>query len=378
MRAPLPRAGLQPLWQAIGSWTRCSCRPVSTESIRSTKVLLSDFADKHQSASSTVSLIQQVLTTPQHAADLSRLREATSHSTLWEDPVEAAGLLQQLSVLEKRDAVAAQLLQTLNDTKELFDMAMDENDVNLLRDCVETVGAADVTAKALRAELLLSEPTDSSSCFLEIHAGAGGTESGDWVEMLLRMYSRWTESHPDGYRVEVVHAVLGEEAGYRSVCLRIEGSYAYGWLKTEGGVHRLVRISPFDNQSRRHTSFAQVRVFPLAVHGGAKATAAAMEIFAKDLRIDTYRASGPGGQHVNKTESAIRITHLPTNIVVQCQSDRSQHRNKDTAMDMLRARLLQLELLKEDEEKKKYTQGLGDNTWGSQIRSYVLHPYKVC
>ncbi|ETV67601.1 peptide chain release factor 2 [Aphanomyces astaci] len=369
------RQASRALWRRIEPWTRCQVRQLATESTRSTKALVSDFMDKYQSASSTVSLIHQVLATPQHAADLLRLRHATSHASLWDDPVQAASLLQQLSVLEKRDTVATQLTQTLDDTKELFDMAMDENDVSVLDDCVATVDDAEVTAKNLRAALLLSEPTDPSSCFVEIHAGAGGTESGDWVEMLLRMYTRWAEAHPDGYRAEVVHAVLGEEAGYRSVCVRIDGSYAYGWLKTEGGVHRLVRISPFDSQSRRHTSFAQVRVFPLAARGDTKVVAP--EISTKHLRIDTFRASGPGGQHVNKTESAIRITHLPTNIVVQCQSDRSQHRNKDTAMDMLRARLLQLALLEQDVEKKKYTQGLGDNAWGSQIRSYVLHPYKM-
>ncbi|KAF0689397.1 Aste57867_19159 [Aphanomyces stellatus] len=356
------------------------CQPATArffadDSVRSTKNLASDFAEKHHAAASTLAQIRHVLAAPAHTTQLAQLQRATSREDLWNNATEAAMLLQQLSVLEKRETAAAHWHATLADTKELFEMAMDESEQRVLEDCVATVDEAEAAAKKLHAELLLSEPMDPSSCFVEIHAGAGGTESGDWVEMLLRMYMRWTEAHTDGYQAEVVHAVLGEEAGYRSVCLRVEGSYAYGWLKTEAGVHRLVRISPFDSAARRHTSFAQVRVFPLVTE--AVAGAKDIVISPKDLRIDTYRASGPGGQHVNKTESAIRITHLPTNIVVQCQSDRSQHRNKDTAMEMLRARLLQLELLEQDQERRKYTQGLGDNAWGSQIRSYVLHPYKM-
>ncbi|KDO32485.1 peptide chain release factor 2 [Saprolegnia parasitica CBS 223.65] len=339
---------------------------------RATKAMIADFWSTHDATSTDVALIAKVLASPSHTTALAQLRVASQSNTLWDDAANAAKLLQQLSVLEKRDAMADQLQQTLDETKELFDLALEENEEDVVAGCVASVATASMSAKKLRAELLMSEPADPSSCFLEIHAGAGGTESCDWVDMLLRMYMRWGTDQ--GFATELVNAVPGDEAGYRSVCLRLDGSYAYGWTRTEAGVHRLVRISPFDSASRRHTSFAQVRVFPLAA---AIPGASDIRIDVKDLRIDTYRASGPGGQHVNKTESAIRITHLPTNIVVQCQSDRSQHRNKDTAMEMLRARLLQLELIDQENERRKYTQGLGDNGWGSQIRSYVLHPYKM-
>ncbi|OQS02770.1 peptide chain release factor [Thraustotheca clavata] len=344
----------------------------SDERERTTKSMVLNFWTMHNDTSSDVQLIDKVLSSPVHKTKLQELRTSTQSDTLWNNAASAAKLLQQLSMLEKREAAAEQLHQTLDESKELFNMALEEGEDDVIASCVASVEAAATSAKKLRAELLMSQPADAASCFIEIHAGAGGTDSCDWVEMLLRMYTRWGEDQ--GFSTEVVNALPGDEAGYRSVCLKLNGSYAYGWARTESGVHRLVRISPFDSASRRHTSFAQVRVFPVA-----EATSGLNDIVIdpKELRIDTYRASGPGGQHVNKTESAIRITHLPTNIVVQCQSDRSQHRNKDTAMEMLKSRLLQLELLEQEAEKRKYTQGLGDNGWGSQIRSYVLHPYKM-
>jgi peptide chain release factor 2 len=216
---------------------------------------------------------------------------------------------------------------------------------------------------------LLSGEADDNNCFLEINAGAGGTEAQDWASMLSRMYSRWADSK--GYRIEILDENPGEEAGIKSITLKIAGLQAYGWLKTESGVHRLVRISPFDSNARRHTSFASVWVYP-EIDDSID-----VQVEEKDLRIDTYRASGAGGQHVNKTESAIRITHLPTNIVVQCQNDRSQHRNRAQAMTMLKARLYELELRKREEKLTAQSSSKTEIGWGHQIRSYVLQPYQM-
>eukprot|EP00644_Phytophthora_capsici_P009649 jgi/Phyca11/570026/estExt2_Genewise1.C_PHYCAscaffold_350122 len=242
----------------------------------------------------------------------------------------------------------------------------------MLLDCENAMAIVRADAQKLRLELLLSHESDARSCFVEIQAGAGGTDSCDWTAMLARMYSRWGESR--GFQVQYVDESVGEEAGFRSVMLRLDGAYAYGWAKTEAGVHRIVRISPFDSASRRHTSFAQVRVYPIAAESSSNEE---LEISTKDLRIDTFRSSGPGGQHVNTTDSAIRITHLPTGIVVQSQSDRSQHRNKAEAMAMLRAKLYQRKIEDEARARQQFAQGLGDNAWGNQIRSYVLHPYQL-
>ena len=216
---------------------------------------------------------------------------------------------------------------------------------------------------------LMGEVADQNNAFLEIHAGAGGTESQDWAEMLQRMYIRWAESHEA--KVSLLQETRGEEAGIKSCILKIINDFSYGWLKRESGIHRLVRISPFDSNKRRHTSFASVWVFP-EVDDKIE-----IEISDADLRIDTYRASGAGGQHVNKTDSAVRITHIPTEIVVQCQSDRSQHKNKSHAMAMLKSRLYELELQKRKEEENKIHNEKKEIGWGNQIRSYVLHPYKL-
>lgn len=220
-----------------------------------------------------------------------------------------------------------------------------------------------------RIESLLSGEADGNDCFLEINAGAGGTEAQDWALMLQRMYLRWCESRH--YKIEWIDENAGEEAGIKSCTFRVKGHQAYGWLKTEGGVHRLVRISPFDSNSRRHTSFASVWVYPVIDDN------ITIEVEEKDLRIDTYRSSGAGGQHVNTTDSAVRITHLPTGIVVQCQNDRSQHRNKAQAMQMLKARLYECELKRREEEAQATNDTKSEIGWGHQIRSYVLHPYQM-
>ena len=224
-------------------------------------------------------------------------------------------------------------------------------------------------SQRMRVETLLSGEADANDTFIELNAGAGGTEAQDWAQILARMYSRWAESKK--YKIEVLDESPGEEAGLKSITMKFSGHQAYGWLKTESGVHRLVRISPFDSNARRHTSFASVWVYPVVDDSIEVA------VEDKDLRIDTYRASGAGGQHVNKTESAIRITHMPTGIVVQCQNDRSQHRNRATAMAMLKARLYELELRRREEKLMSQSSSKTEIGWGHQIRSYVLQPYQM-
>ncbi len=262
-----------------------------------------------------------------------------------------------------------ELESELDDNVELLELGLADNDEEIVSDAADALKALAEKARKLKLESMLSGEADANDCFVEVHAGAGGTESQDWAEMLLRMYVRWAEAH--GYKVEWIEESAGEEAGIKSATIRVNGPNAYGWLKTESGVHRLVRISPFDSQNRRHTSFASVGVYPVIDDS------IDIEIEEKDLRIDTYRASGAGGQHVNRTDSAVRITHEPTGIVVQCQNDRSQHKNRAAAMNMLRARLYELELQKREAEKQALHDSKTDIGWGHQIRSYVLHPYQM-
>lgn len=257
----------------------------------------------------------------------------------------------------------------LGDALALAELAEEEKDEESFAESKTTLCELQTRAKRLEVQSLLSGEADGNDCFLEVHAGAGGTESQDWAEMLLRMYVRWAGAKD--HKVEWVEESAGEEAGIKSATVKISGAMAYGWLKTESGVHRLVRISPFDSNARRHTSFASVWVFPVIDNS------IAIDIEDKDLRIDTYRASGAGGQHVNRTDSAVRITHLPSNIVVQCQAERSQHRNRAAAMEMLRARLYEAELQRREEEVQALNAQKSDIGWGHQIRSYVLQPYQL-
>jgi peptide chain release factor 2 len=275
---------------------------------------------------------------------------------------------ERTRLAERLDRQTA-LEQELEDQRGLLELALEEEDAETEAEAEAALVALKARLERLQLENLLSGEADSNDCFLEIHAGAGGTESQDWAEMLARMYARWAEVH--GMKLEWIEESPGEEAGLKSVTVRVEGPNAYGWLKTESGVHRLVRISPFDSQSRRHTSFASVWVYPVVDDS------IEVEVQEKDLRIDTYRASGAGGQHVNKTDSAIRITHLPTGIVVQCQNDRSQHRNRAQAYAMLRARLYELELQHRREAADAEASSKADIGWGHQIRSYVLQPYQM-
>jgi peptide chain release factor 2 len=267
-------------------------------------------------------------------------------------------------------------IKSIRELDSRLDDALTLIELGEAEDDADSVGEGEAQLEAIREsvakreiESLLSGEADANDCFLEVHAGAGGTESQDWASMLLRMYARWAEAHD--YKVEWIEETAGEEAGIKSATLKVVGHNAYGWLKTESGVHRLVRISPYDASARRHTSFASVWVYPVIDD------TIEIEINEGDLRIDTYRASGAGGQHVNRTDSAVRITHQPTGIVVQCQTDRSQHRNRAAAMDMLRARLYEQELQKREAEAQAEHDAKTDIGWGHQIRSYVLQPYQM-
>jgi peptide chain release factor 2 len=261
------------------------------------------------------------------------------------------------------------LEQELEDNTTLIELGEMEEDEETVAEGEAALAVLAKKLKRLELESLLSGEADANDCYLEIHPGAGGTESQDWASMLFRMYLRWAEQK--GYKTEIVEESAGDEAGIKSATILVQGHNAFGWSKTESGVHRLVRISPFDSNSRRHTSFASVWVYPVIDDE------IEIEIEEKDLRIDTYRASGAGGQHVNKTDSAIRITHLPSNIVVQCQNSRSQHQNKANAMKMLKARLYEEELRKREEDAQAVNDSKSDIGWGNQIRSYVLHPYQM-
>jgi len=259
--------------------------------------------------------------------------------------------------------------QEMGDAVDLIEMGEAEGDQGIVAESEATLRELSARAERARVQALLSGEADANDCYVEIHAGAGGTEAQDWANILLRMYARWAERR--GYKVEWMEESPGEEAGIKSSTFRVLGNEAYGWLKTESGVHRLVRISPFDSNARRHTSFASVWVYPVVDDN------IEVKIEDKDCRIDTYRASGAGGQHVNKTDSAIRITHIPTGIVVSCQTDRSQHRNRAMAWDMLRARLYENELRIREEAANALNATKSDIGWGHQIRSYVLQPYQM-
>lgn len=277
--------------------------------------------------------------------------------------------MRERNRVEQRLAVIDDLERDLADNVELLELGEAEDDADIVSEAEAALMRMGEGAQKAELQTLLSGEADGNDCFLEVHAGAGGTEAQDWAEMLVRMYSRWGESH--GYKIEWIEESAGEEAGIKSTTLRINGSDAYGWMKTETGVHRLVRISPFDSSARRHTSFASVGVYPVIDDS------IDVEVADADLRIDTYRASGAGGQHVNRTDSAVRITHMPSGIVVQCQNDRSQHRNKAAAMQMLRARLYEQEMQRREAEARAEHEAKSDIGWGHQIRSYVLHPYQM-
>lgn len=287
----------------------------------------------------------------------------------WDDQEKAQKVMQKVSDLKDRVSSFEEVDRTFGDLTALVELGEEEDDAGLAAEAQKELAGLKEHLEKMELEVLLSGPYDNNNAIMALHAGAGGTEAQDWVEMLLRMYTRWAEVR--GYKVKVLDILPGDEAGTKSATIAVEGLYAFGYLKSEKGVHRLVRISPFDAAGRRHTSFASVDVLPEVQED------IEVEIKSEDLKIDTYRSGGAGGQHVNKTDSAVRITHLPTGIVVQCQSERSQISNKNTAMKLLKARLVDMELQKKEQELASLRGEQREIAWGSQIRSYVFHPYRM-
>ena len=287
----------------------------------------------------------------------------------WKEKLSAQKILKEKKFLENIFDDFNSTVKELANLEQLLELAAKENDIVVTKDCEKNINLLLNQIKKTEVSCFLSEENDHLDTYLEIHAGAGGTESQDWAQMLRRMYSKWIEKKKSKF--EIINEHRGDEAGIKSSTLKITGPYMYGWLKSESGVHRLVRISPFDSGARRHTSFASVWVYPV-VDDSIK-----IDIQEKDIRVDTYRSGGAGGQHVNTTDSAVRITHLPTNIVVQCQNERSQHKNKETCFNMLKARLYKYEIQKKDEASENLAKSKTDIGWGHQIRSYVLQPYQL-
>jgi len=297
------------------------------------------------------------------------LNSKASHENFWKDTASAQKILKEKKFLENIIESFNFTINEIDNFEQLFELASSENDSAVLKDCEKKINVLLKQIKKIEVSCFLSGENDHLDTYLEIHAGAGGTESQDWAQMLRRMYLKWTEKK--NCKFELISEHKGEEAGIKSSTIKITGSYMYGWLKSESGVHRLVRISPFDSGARRHTSFASVWVYPV-LDDSIK-----INIQDKDIRIDTYRSSGAGGQHVNTTDSAVRITHIPTNIVVQCQNERSQHKNKETCFNMLKARLYKYEIQKKEEASENLAKSKTDIGWGHQIRSYVLQPYQL-
>ena len=301
--------------------------------------------------------------------ELAKLEEQTGQPGFWDDSQRAQEVLQKISQIKDVVEKFEELEKKKEDLEVLVELTQEGEDGELTRELQQELRQFKTRLEHLELESLLSDEDDPKDAILTIHAGAGGTEAQDWAEMLLRMYMRWLERN--GFEYHVMDLQEGEGAGIKSAILEVKGKYAYGYLKAEAGVHRLVRISPFDANHRRHTSFASVFVYPEVDEN------VDIEINPKDLRIDTYRASGAGGQHVNKTSSAVRITHIPTGIVVQCQSERSQHMNRENAMKILRARLYQKKMEEEMAKRSEIEKNKKKIEWGSQIRSYVFHPYTM-
>tara|TARA_Y100001970_G_scaffold286086_1_gene407397 strand:+ start:5329 stop:6309 length:981 start_codon:yes stop_codon:yes gene_type:complete len=290
-------------------------------------------------------------------------------SNFWQNQLSAQKILKEKKLYEDLTNSLVISLKKLKDLDDLNNLAIEENNESIQNEVLDNIKSLRELVKKNEIKCFLSNEADSFNCYIEIHAGAGGTESQDWADMLRRMYLKWSDNKK--FKSNLISEHKGDEAGIKSSTIKIEGDYVFGWLKKESGIHRLVRISPFDSGARRHTSFASVWVFPEVDEN------INIEVLDKDLRIDTYRSSGAGGQHVNTTDSAVRITHLPSKIVVQCQNERSQHKNKETCMNMLKARLYDFELNKKEKESQNLESTKSEIGWGHQIRSYVLQPYRL-